>query len=116
MVRLIAKLGPKLGKIAFWVVLGLLALALLGLGKCAYDQTAKTQLKVSKNQTDAAIKSGVEAVNTVGNRQEAELAGAQNVQEAQDEINNASDPGAVTDAGLAGLHRVRVRQTDRSRR
>jgi hypothetical protein len=67
----------------------------------------KSQLKVDQGLTNAMGQSGQHAVNTVGNRQEAELNGAATVEEAQHEIDNASDPGSVTDAGINGLHRVR---------
>lgn len=75
----------------------------------------KTEVKITRGQADAAIKSGEQGVNTVANRQAEEQAGADNVQELQHAIDNGSDPAAVTDAGLAGLHRVRGRQTERHR-
>ncbi len=75
----------------------------------------KTEVKITRGQADAAIKSGEQGVNTVANRQAEEQAGADNVQELQHAIDNGADPGAVTDAGLAGLHRVRGQQAQRHR-
>ncbi len=105
---LIERFGPRAAKLIFWGVITLVVVV-GGYLMVRYYFTAglETQVKIGKGQTGAAITSGKEAVDTVGNRQAAEAAGATNVQEAQHAINNASDPGAVTDAGLAGLHRVR---------
>jgi hypothetical protein len=102
---LIARFGPGAAKAVLWTALLVLVIALLAVGKCAYDQKAATELKISRNQGDAAIKSGRDAVDTVGNRQAEELRGSQNVQETRDEINNATDVPGVTDAGRAGLCR-----------
>jgi hypothetical protein len=75
----------------------------------------KTEVKIGQGLTNAMGESGHEAVDTVGNRQEAEQNGAVTVQETQHEIDNATDPGSVTDAGINGLHRVRGQAGPRHR-
>lgn len=69
--------------------------------------TVKTRAKLQQEQTGAAIESGSDAVNTIGNRQTEDAAGASTVLETQREINNATDAGGVTDAGLGGLCNLR---------
>jgi hypothetical protein len=100
-----------LGAIVVAIVAGLLVLK-----SCSDARTARTEAKISKGQTGAAIESGKEAVNIIGNRQATEQEGATNVQEARDAIDNATDASGVTGAGLDGLHSVRGRETPRSRR
>ncbi len=116
---LAAKFGPKIAMLIVDILAGLLAVALLvGLYmgvKHYFVGGLETEVKVGHEQTGAAIKSGQAAVETIGNRQAAEAAGASNVQEAQHEVDNSTDPGAGTDAGIAGLHRVRSRPTGGSR-
>jgi hypothetical protein len=113
---LIKKLG-KAGALLL-IVAFVLALFVGGYYSVKHYFTAglDTQVKVGKAQTGAAIESGHQAVETIGNRQAAEANGAATVQEAQHEIDNATDPGGVTDAGISGLHRVRRQEGDRSRR
>jgi hypothetical protein len=110
------KLGPRVARVALWVIVVLLVIALLAIGKCVYDQRSRAALNASKNQTGAAFESGKAAINTIGNRSATEAEGATNVQEAQHAIDNATDPGVATDAGLAGLHRVRGKPTPGPRR
>lgn len=112
---LVKKFGPTLGKIIFWAALILILLAVLAVAKCASDQGLKTEIRLGKNQTGAAVESGKDAVGTLGNRQAAEDAAAANVQEARDAIDNATDVGGVTGAGLDGLHRIRGKAADRRR-
>jgi hypothetical protein len=100
------------------VIAAILLILFLGYQAVKHFFTAglETQAEVSKAQTGAAIESGHNAVETVGNRQAAEEHGAATVQESQHEINNATDPGGITDAGLNGLHRVRGQAGSRPRR
>jgi uncharacterized protein (UPF0333 family) len=113
-------LTRKLGKAGAWLLIAVVVLALLialyaAVGRY-FTGDLKTEVKVGAAQTGAAIESGKQAVNTIGNRQEAEQAGAANVEESTHEIDNATDPGSVTAAGLNGLHRVRGQAGDRRRR
>jgi hypothetical protein len=108
---LVEKFGPLVAKLIFWGIV-LILVILLAVGgyfgvKHYFTKDLTAQVKVGKAQTGAAIESGHQAVETIGKRSEAEANGAQTVKESQDEINKAADPGGVTDAGLAGLHRVR---------
>lgn len=104
---LVEKFGPLLAKIIFWAVAITLLLAVLGLAKCAYDQRAKTEVKLAKGQAGAAVESGVDAVGVVGNRAQAEAQGDQVVTETQGAVQNASTSAAATDAGRAGLCRLK---------
>lgn len=104
---LTTRFGPVLGKVIFWASIVVLVLVVLATAKCVSDRGIKTQVKLEKNQTNAAIQSGKDAVDTLGNRQAAEDAAAQNVQETQHAIENASHVSDVTGAGLAGLRAAR---------
>jgi hypothetical protein len=116
---LVRKVGAGLAKAIMWGVCALLAIGIVvgiyqGV-KHFFVGSLETEVKVEHEQTGAAIKSGQAAVEIIGNRQAAETAGAANVQEAQHEVDNSTDPGAGTDAGIAGLHRVRSRPAGGSR-
>jgi hypothetical protein len=104
---LIEKFGPVLAKVIFWGAALALLVVVLGVAKCSYDQRAKAEIKLATGQHGAAIASGSDAVGTLGNRMQADAAGQITVQETKDAINNASDAGGVTDAGLAGLCHLR---------
>jgi hypothetical protein len=101
----------KLGKVGAMVLAVVLVIALL-VGayeavKHYFQGGLKTEVKVGGALTNAMGVSGHEAVDTVGNRQAAEQNGAATVEETQHAIDNATDPGGVTDAGINGLHRIR---------
>jgi len=115
-VWLVSKVGSGLAKAIVYGGVLLVIAVILTIGKCSYDRRAATEIKLGKAQGEAALQSGKEAVSIVGNRQDAEQVGAAEVKEAQDAIDNATDPAAVTDAGLAGLRAVRRRTPDSSRR
>lgn len=110
MAWLVAKFGPTAAKVIFWVAVALLAIALLGTAKCAYDQRAKTEVKLAKGQAGAAVASGSDAVETLGNQQAAEVAADAITKENGDAIRNAQGADApvnpaVRDAGFASLCR-----------
>lgn len=104
-------LAAKVGKVAAGlIIIAVVLLVLIGIYKAVqhyFVGDLATQVNLEKAQTGAAIESGHVAVDTVGNRQAAEQNGAAVVRETQHEIDNAADPGSITDAGLNGLHRVR---------
>lgn len=83
-----------------------LILGFFTLRSCQNARNAKTETRLSKGQADAAVKSGTDAVETVGNRMAADRAGDQAVEETKDAINNASDAAGVDAAGRAGLCRL----------
>lgn len=103
-------LVKKLGIVVAWLVIVLFVLAVLFGGysmvKHFFTSGIKTEAKLGKNQTNAAISSGHDAVDTVGNRQAADAAGQQIVQETRNDINKQTDAGGVTDAGRNGLCRL----------
>lgn len=103
-------LAKKVGTLVAWLIIIAVVLLLLFAGyqavKHFFTSGVKTEAKLGKNQTNAAIESGHDAVETVGNRQAADAEGQKTVQETKDAINNATDAGGVTDAGRSGLCRL----------
>jgi hypothetical protein len=94
--------------IALGAVIAVLGLLLLN--QCQSASTARDQAKLNKGQAGAAIESGGDAVNTVGNRATSDAQGDALTRENDDAIRNAEGAGApvadgVRDAGLAGLCR-----------
>lgn len=73
---------------------------------CQRERTAKTRENVATGQTKAAVESGRDAVETIGNRQAADDLGRDTVRETKDEIRNASDVPGVSGAGRNGLCRL----------
>lgn len=107
---LVARYGAKAARVISWIVLALLLVALLSLGKCVYDQRAKTEVRLSKGQTGAALESGADAVGTVGQQAASETAADRVTKENEDAIRNAEGAdapvaGGVRDAGLDSLCR-----------
>jgi hypothetical protein len=100
---LIARFGPMIAKVIFWGSIIVLVGLLLAVSQCNHDRGAKTEVKLSKGQAGAAAASGSDAVETVGNRMQADAAGDRTVMETKDAIDNATDAGGVTAAGRSGL-------------
>lgn len=96
------------------IILALAVIALIAgifaVRSCQSAQTASTREKLSTGQAGAAIASGQDSVNTIGNRMDADAATDTITRENDDAIRNAKgadapvDP-AVRDAGLASLCR-----------
>ncbi|MDB5708702.1 MAG: hypothetical protein JWL96_772 [Sphingomonas bacterium] len=81
---------------------------LLTLDRCQAARTAHTAAKLATGQADAAVQSGADAVNTVGNRMSADAAIDTITQENRDAITKADGASApvaapVRDAGLRSL-------------
>lgn len=110
------RLGKWGARLLVLVVLALIAIGIFFAVKNYFVGDLETEVKVSKAQTGAAIDSGHAAVEALGERSKAEARGAQTVEEAQDEIDAATDPSGVTDAGRDGLHSVRGRRQPGSSR
>lgn len=98
------------------IIAALVAVAvLIGGGLFAWHEwsvarNAKTVAKVSAGQAGAALDSGKDAANTVGNRMDADAAGDQLTKENADDIRKADGASApvaapVRDAGLRSLCR-----------
>lgn len=89
------------------------------LRSCQAERGAKTQAKVSAGQAGAALRSGQDAANAVGNRMDADAAEDQLTRANGDEIRNADGASApvaapVRDAGLTALcRRAAYRDTQR---
>lgn len=107
------KLGLRIGAVILALIAGWLIYRAV---QNYFVGDLETKLDVSNAQTRAAIESGKQAVEIQANRQAAEQAGAAIVVETQHEIDKATDPGGVTDAGLNGLHRIRESSGPRPRR
>lgn len=87
-----------------------LILGLLFLNQCSATRTAETQTKLATGQAGATLISGNDAVNTIGNRMDADAATDQLTKENADAIHHAEGASApvaapVRDAGLASLCR-----------
>lgn len=76
---------------------------LFGVTQCQSARTAKTTADLAKGQAGAAVQSGGDAVETLGNRMAADVAGQDTVKETEDAIANATDAAGVSDAGRSGL-------------
>ncbi|RSY83103.1 hypothetical protein DAH66_12605 [Sphingomonas koreensis] len=81
-----------------------------GLSQCQRAQTAKTTANVAKGQAGAAIESGSDAVDAIGNRAEQDAAADRLTRENEDAIRKAEGASApvaapVRDAGLDSLCR-----------
>lgn len=103
-------LVKKVGQLFAWLIIVLVVLAVVVGGYMAvkrfFTHGVKTEAKLGKNQTKAAIDSGHDAVETLGNRQAEDAAGQKTVQETKDDISKQTDAGGVTDAGNRGLCRL----------
>jgi len=113
---LVEKFGPTLAKIIFWGAVAVLVLVLLSIGKCSYDQRAKTELKLKTNQVDAARQSGTDAVQTFGNTQANETATDQVGRENSDAIDKTSGAhnAVADDTRIAGLQSLCRRSSYRA--
>ena len=99
MIRWIRRLEPLARRV---LIIGLVLLALAifgGVRSCQTAQTAKTEAKLSTNQADAAIASGVDAVETVGEQSKVETARERSVAAMQKDVDDAE---TVSDAHAAG--------------
>jgi hypothetical protein len=99
------------------LALALVVVSAFALSQCQRAQTAGTAAKVARGQAGAAVESGSDAVDTVGNRSAADAATDQITRENDDAIRKAD--GAETpvaaparDAGIAGLCRRRAYSGD----
>jgi hypothetical protein len=116
---LVKKFGPDVAKLIFWLTIAVLVVAVLGVAKCSYDQRAQTEVKLAKDQAGAALQSGQDAVNTVGNRMDADAQGDALTRSSAATIDNAEGAKApvaapVRDAGIAALcRRAAYRDTPR---
>lgn len=97
--------------------IALAATILFGVTQCQGARNAKTATGLAKGQTGAAIESGGDAVDTLGNRAAADAAGDQLTRENEDAIRKADGAAApvaapVRDAGIASLCRRSAYRSD----
>ena len=98
--------GDRAARVIPFAVLLIVVIAGFGVSQCVARKNAKTEATITRNQGDAAVKSGAAAIDTLSNRFGADAEGDHTVQETQHEISNAQDAGAVTNAGRNGLCRL----------
>jgi hypothetical protein len=85
-----------------------LLVGLLALDRCQAARTARTEARLATGQADAAVQSGADAVNAVGNRMSADAAIDTITQENRDAITKADGASApvtapARNAGLRSL-------------
>lgn len=100
-------LVEKVGMAVAWILIVLVVLAVLFGGyqtvKRFFTVGLKTEVKLGSEKGRAATESGSDAVDTVTNRAAADQAALGQAEETKDEIDRATDAGAVTGAGRRGL-------------
>ncbi len=74
-----------------------LVLGILWLRSCNAERKANAEAELQRNRSDAAIKSGSDAVETIGNAQVREQKTQDTVEQGKREIENA-EPGNSNDA------------------
>jgi type II secretory pathway component PulM len=95
-------LTPLARKIIFGMVLVAIILVLVALNSCQTARTAKTEAKLSDNQTTAAIASGADAANTVGDVGARAAETDRTTMENTDEIRSARGADAPVDSDVHG--------------
>lgn len=100
----------RFGKLFGWLLTAgvpiLILLALYFSLSSFFSKGAKTEAKLGRTQTEAAIESGSDAVETISNRQVVDKANDRIVQEASDDVKKQTSGGGVTRAGRNGLCRL----------
>lgn len=100
MIRFFASLAP-LGRWVLGIGAALFLLAVIGgVHSCRLARTAKTEAKLSTNQTGAAIASGADAIDTIGKSAAAEAAGDTITRENDRAIREAPGAGASVDPAV----------------
>lgn len=94
---------------AVLAVLALVIVPLVVLRSCQSAGTGKTQAKLSQGQTDAAIASGQDAVETIGNAAARETEIDRSVKDGTDAINHApaGDSNDAADRAACGMRSYR---------
>jgi hypothetical protein len=111
----------SLTPLARWILIGLVAALLIGgtvtLRSCQAARTAKTETRLSNNQTGAAIASGADAANTVGDVGARAAETDRTTLENADEIRSAPGADAPVNTGVhgAGLRSLCKRAAYRGR-
>lgn len=108
MIRYLRSLAP-LGRWVLGIGLALFLVAVIGgVRSCQSAQTAKVEARLGKNQTGAALASGADAVETIGDQQGREAAADQLTRENADAIRNAPGADAPVDPALDAVARERL--------
>jgi len=97
-----APVSPLVRKIVAGLVLVAIILVLVALNSCQTARTAQTEAKLGRNQTSAAIASGADAANTVGDVGARAADTDRTTLENTDEIRSAPGADAPVDAGVHG--------------
>ena len=107
MSKVVTWLGARAAQIIFLVGIIALIATVISIRSCGSAQTAKTETKLATGQAGAAIESGADAVNTVGNAAASETAIHQTAKEGTDAI-HAAPAGDSNDAADRAACRMRV--------
>lgn len=94
-----------------WGLIIIAALALLGwwlLATLINGSTAKTEAKLGRNQTEAALQSGADAVGTIGEQIGREAAIDATTRENENAIRSAPGADAPVPAGVDAVARERI--------
>ena len=117
MMRFWRSLAPK-GRWVLGILAALFLLAVIGgVRSCQTAQIAKTETRLSKGQTGAALESGADAVGTVGDVGDRASTSDQLTRENADDIRNAPGADAPVDPAVhaAGLRALCTRAAYRGR-
>jgi hypothetical protein len=101
-------LATTAGRVTTALAIVALLVGLLALDRCQAARTAHTEARLATGQADAAVQSGADAVNAVGNRMSADVAIDTITQENRDAITKADGARApvappARNAGLRSL-------------
>lgn len=100
-----------LSRLVIGLTVLLVIVGMLVVRSCREERAAKTEANLSRNQTGAAIESGKDAANTVGNQQANEAAIDAAVKGGTDAIDNATggDSNAAADRAACRMRSYRNR-------
>ena len=97
-----AWLGKSLATIVFVIGVIVLIATVISVRSCNTARTARTEATLATGQAGAAAESGTDAVNTVGNRAQAEEQSDAISRENDAAIRNAEGATVVVPAGVSG--------------
>jgi hypothetical protein len=101
---LIRLVGEKAAPYVFFGAIGVaLLVALFALSRCGHDTTAQQQAGQTTRSGDAISNAASSAIETIGNRTATDATIDAVTINAQEEIANAQDAGAIRDAVVAGV-------------
>lgn len=107
-VKLLRDLTPLAIRVIVGIAFALLLAGFLILQSCQSGQTAKTEAKLGRNQTEAALQSGADAVGTIGEQSAREDQIDQITKENDNAIRSAPGADTPVPAGVDAVARERL--------